>query len=139
MLVRYPGLKEHVYLLDSADVDPLSLNMEEDRCINAQFVHLKNLERITKCLQKDSTTMEKVRVLFDCVMIDFPESANRLSTNAAIVGSSVFEPATVKVQRGNATNLTHEECLAIRNFALSWDESVENSAELPYRERALRR
>lgn len=132
MQLRCRELKEHLHLLNSPDVDAFSMNTTEDRRINDLLVHFKNLKRMTKRLQKDNKPMEKVRALLDCKIVEFPESTNRLSANATILHSPMFESEIIKGQPGNAYTLTHKECLAISHFALSSHQFVEDAATLSH-------
>jgi len=98
MLTRYREIRESLHLLDSPDVDGLSLNTIEDRRVNNLYERLRNFDSITKRLQKDATTLEVVRALFDCVIEDYLEKAPRLTSTAAIMHSPIFDLAGVKVQ-----------------------------------------
>lgn len=139
MLVRYLDIKDHLHKLNSVEVDILSLSTAEDRRVTELFERLKNLECITKRLQKDDTTMETVRDLFDCVIDDYPETANRLTSTADIVHSPCFESAVVKLQRKLGHTLTHEELDAVRKLEISTSESSIDNQALSYDERALQK
>lgn len=75
-----------------------------------------NPDSITKRLQKDTTTMKKVRALFDFALTDYPETEKHLSASAAIVYSSTFESAVVRVQLSRTSLLTHEDRHALQCF-----------------------
>ena len=56
--------------------------------------------------------MEDVRILFDCLMSDFPSMASYISPDANIVHSPNFENGNIKIFRGKFADLTANVCMA---------------------------
>lgn len=84
---RYSKLRAHFHLLNSTEVDEVSLSTAENRHLTKICERLGNLHSITRCRQKDSTTTKAARALFDLVMTDYPGTKKRLSVSAVIVHS----------------------------------------------------
>lgn len=71
--------------------------------------------------------MVHVRALFDKLILQHPESAEKLSPTAEIIHSPAFETAVCKVQSLDERSLTVNEKKAIRRFLIEDDDTVENS------------
>ena len=74
---------------------------------------LRPLDSVTKASQDDATTISDIRAIFNAVIDEFLETANRLNSRADIVLYTEFENAIVKLQRYNVSGLPQEEALAI--------------------------
>lgn len=131
MLVRYRNIRDHLHLLDSEDFGSFAFNTAKDHRFSDLFERLENLDSITKCLQKNSTTMAILRALFDCVMEDYLITARILSVTAAIVQNRILGSAFVKVQAKKAMAPTHEEFLCRRKFKISICDSAAESKSIP--------
>lgn len=64
------------------------------------FEKLKDLEFATKKLQENCTTMSNVRAIFDAVIEELPETADRLFGCALILHSVQSKFAVVKLHQG---------------------------------------
>ena len=104
MISRYVRLREFLVDLASSDIDDLCLNSSQNRRVDSLLVRLQDLESVSKSLQKKSATIAEVRVLFDAVMDQYPETASKLSPSTAIVRIPYLESAIVKVQLGSPNN-----------------------------------
>lgn len=140
MLMRYEELKEHIILLSSDELDDLRLTSAETRRFSILLQRLKDLDSVTKRLQQDSTTLADVRLIFDAVIENFPETSERLKPDATIVQSVTFEAAIVKVQLGYQAALDRQEKASIERFSVQSVHS-DNSEddELSFADRALKR
>lgn len=54
--------------LKSDEVVDMALTPRKDRKLNALFKNFKNLESVTKALQRDATTLRYARLISDVVM-----------------------------------------------------------------------
>lgn len=73
--------------------------------------------------------MVHVRALFDKLIMQHPESAEKLSPTAEIIHSPAFETAVCKVQSLDERSLNVNEKKAVRRFLIEDDDTVENSDE----------
>lgn len=97
MCICYENIEGHFDDLKSDVVDDLRLSAVEKRRFASLMANLRNLESVTNTLQQDSTTVHDVRVMFDAVIEEYPQTHSKLAANASIVHSPIFESAIVKV------------------------------------------
>ena len=93
---------------------------------------------MTEALQKNSTSVSDLRVLFEAVIEKYPDTTYRLSASADIIYSSTFYNAVVKIQHGNSSAMSREELIPTRN--LSIEESTHKNVVhegLSFAERVL--
>ncbi len=103
----------------------------EDIQIDELIVLLRDLDSVTKALQKDSVTLLECRVLFDAVIQKIPSTTSRLNPNADIVCSPQFESSIVKVLAGNISGLSGNEKESISNLVqrgVTEDPIINNAA-----------
>ena len=140
MVQRYVELREYLALLESDEVDALSLTPAENRRADALLLQLKPLESVNKVLQTNSTTVSDARALFDAVIQKYSDTTNRLSSSAGIVHSPDFENAVVKIQRNNSSALSREESVSVSSLLIEEDQVQDFEEEgLSFAMRALKR
>ena len=140
IISRYVRLREFLVDLGSSDTDDLCLNSSENRRVDSLPVRLKDLESVSKSLQKESATIAEVRVLFDAVMDQYPETASKLSPSAAIVHSPYLESAIVKLQLGSPNDLSEEEKACLKAICVDEGADQDSASEaLSVAERALKK
>ena len=125
MLERYQRLREFLPNLRSHEIDMLLLSLVEDREVDSLSLRLKDLDSVTRALQKEGFTLSELRALFDVVLDKYPETKARLGASAAIVESKSFESGIVKAQNGSQNELSQEEELALRSFKTSVDGELD--------------
>ena len=63
----------------------------EIECIEELIQKAEKFESVTKKIQNPEITMKDVRILFDCLISDFPSMASYISPDANIAHSPDFE------------------------------------------------
>jgi len=142
MLRRYSELRDILENIDDDELEKLLLNGRENRQIEKLCGMLFKLDSVTKALQNDGTSCADVRILFDEVIKDFPETSARLSSSAKIVHQQEFESAIVKLQDKKMELLTTEEKKSIEHLKCKDSEIItENNSvdSLSYAEQALKK
>ena len=127
MMERYMKLKEFLPQLCLDDVDDLLPTAREDREIEALLERLADLDSVTKALQQENLTMWDVRQLFDTVIVEYPESATRISADSDIVHNKTFERAIVKIQKGSVGELITEEMKSVEVLQIVRSNSAPQS------------
>ena len=89
------------------------LSHSDYRRFDSMIDMLRPLDSVTKASQDDTTAMSEVRAVFNAVIDEFLETANRLNSSADVVLYKEFENAIVKFQRYNVSGLPQDEALAI--------------------------
>lgn len=138
MLRRYIEVKEHLPQLHVEEIDDLIPSRKEHDGILDLCKTLGSLDSVTKCLQKDSTTISEVRALFDTVIIHYPTTEPRLGPTANIVENPEFESALVKIQRGTIRDMDGNEEQAVKKLCVSSPQSPEPEAQLSLADIALK-
>ncbi len=100
MMKRYVQLRDFLPSLRSNELDTLTLNVSENRRIDALISRLDPLQSVTKALQGKDTTMNDTRAMFDAIIDHFSNASDKVSASARIVHCPKFENAIVKIQRG---------------------------------------
>ena len=93
-------LHEFIPLLQLDSIDKTTPTSRQNRDKDSLVNQLKDLDSVTKSLQRDYATLTDVRVLFDTVIEEYPETKERLKQNADIVFDAVFERAVLSVLSG---------------------------------------
>jgi hypothetical protein len=105
MILRYTNILEYLHLLQVNVIEQLLLFPRENRDVDNLLYHLKDIESVTKSLQKDDITLFNVRDLFDAISDTYPSCAEKLAPDAQIVEDNRFESGIVKAQQGKIDSL----------------------------------
>ena len=139
MLKRFQLIRPHLRKLQIDDIDKDIPTRRENEEIDDLVKRLEKLDSVTKSLQHEERTISQARALFDTVMIDFPEAADRLSTTASIIQSPNFEIGIQKIQSGRANELNPEEKSELKQLESSVEQKKKtSSATMSYAERVLK-
>jgi len=114
MLERFFQLYPHIVKLCVEAIENLMPNNRKLRSLEALLGKLRDLDSVTKHLQKEGTNLAEIRQIFNVTMEEFPEMENRLSPDAEIVHDSTFEKAVVKIQEEKAGDMTETEADKVR-------------------------
>lgn len=90
-------------------MDEFMPSHRENKSIETFCNLCKDLDSVTKMLQRDDMTLVKVRSLFDGVIEKFPSTKKWLEYDSQIVQDSCFELGIVKIQEERYDDLTNEE------------------------------
>lgn len=99
MLVRYRQIKDCILLLHAPQVEALSLSTSEDRKLALQQTHRPKF--VTNLLQRDETTMQDVRSLFNIFMDEFADTLEGLKEAVDIFHSPIFYLQLLKQNQTN--------------------------------------
>jgi len=100
---------------------------------------LSELDKVTKELQSESMCLAKVRSIFDEVIVDFPETVERLAMDAHAVHSPTFENACVKILNRDVNSLSSDEIVAVRHLETDTTNSDDFCVGNSILDRALKR
>jgi hypothetical protein len=144
MLKRYQELKEFIPLIMMPEVADLMLSPRDDREIDFLLKKLHDFESVTKTLQKEDINLNDVRILFDGVIEEYPETLERLSENADIIHDALFESAVVKILNKKAAELSFpekEKVCMLKVATIREADQVKDvhSESMSFAERALKR
>ncbi len=117
MISRYLEIKEFIRLVAEDYSDWLLPRRKDDEAIEALHSILKDLESVTKELQKETVTLAQVRTIFDQAILEHPSTFERLQSNAKIVYSKLFESAYIKILNKEAT-MSNEERNAVSHLKM---------------------
>ena len=111
MLKRYCELRP---MIDSSSIELATLlpSSTENLMTEILLRGLKKFHSITLKLQSEDVDIGQVRVLFDAVILEFPDLGQYLSPNAEIVKSAAFETAIVKTMSGVDLTLVENDLLS---------------------------
>ena len=109
MLRRYALLRDFFPRIDLEGLDEMLLTVSGNKIVDKLCSQFSDLNSITKGLQSNSVTISEVRAYFDEVIDMYPEAHARLSSRASIVKQPDFESALLKLQEGNAGQLSFIE------------------------------
>jgi len=139
MVRRYDALREFLTKWPTSDVTFRSLlpSAQDEGRIMELLGHLSKFNSVTKALQGAKLTVADARVLFDCLIKDYPAMATHLGQAAQIVESPTFEKAVAKAQLGKKLNAT--DALALRSLAASTRAATNQDEPKDYAKRALKR
>ena len=118
MLQSYAKLRKFLSSLERDELQQMVLSPFNYRRYDLLIDMLCPFYSVSRALKDDTTTMSDLRTLFDAVIDEFPETANRLNSSAHIVLYSEFEKAIVKLQVGNVSGLSQDEALSISKLIL---------------------
>jgi hypothetical protein len=122
MVIRYYRFKEDDVLVklceDMADLEAFTLTATEERKLLALKKILDDLYLCTKKLQDPAYSFCEMRALFDCLIQEYPDLGQYISSNAAIVHSVAFESALVKLSAQQAHTLSNDEKDAVSKLKL---------------------
>ena len=85
MLKRYLKINAFISQLKSKELVNSVLILPELREVENLSSRLSELDTVTRELQRESTTISDVQVIFDAVIDTFTETCERLSVNASVV------------------------------------------------------
>lgn len=137
MLKRFLELRDVLPQLHIAELDDLMPVRRETQQLELLCSTLSELDSVTKCLQRDNTTMAEVRALFDTVIEHYPAMKSRLGPTAEIVECPAFESAVVLIQRQKTSLLTAEEKHAVRSLRIENTATTPENQTLTLAEKAL--
>lgn len=75
---------------------------------------MKELESVTKALQRHYVTIADVRRLFNAIITIFPQLQSTISSNAGIVHPPEFEYASYKIQDEKVSSVDNDERETVR-------------------------
>jgi hypothetical protein len=113
MISRYTQIRNVLPLLELDEIDEKMLNSRENNVVDTILKELEDFDSITKELQKETTTMADMRVLFDAIAEDYAIVKEKLAADAPIVSDKFFESALVKLQQGRKEVLNSAEERAV--------------------------
>lgn len=128
MLRRYRELKEFLPKLDDVELESILLSEEEDILVDHLCTKLRDLDSVTKELQRSNISLAEARVLFDGVIEKYPNSKRRLGPDSNIIENKRFESAIVKIQQNREEELTLAEKRAVAHLK---KEEGQSSSEVP--------
>ena len=133
MLSRYFVLVEFLSKIDEiADMLP---TRAQHKKLEALHVKCEEFYGYTLALQSEDITMYETRLLLDRLISRYPDMAHHLAPDAEIVQCVAFESAVVKVQAGNALQLSEDERVALEPFVHASDmgdlDTSEDEVENP--------
>lgn len=138
MLRRYVELKEHLHQLHVEEIEDLISSGNEHEGIVDLCKTLRSLDSVSKCLQKDSTTIAEFRSLFDAVVLHYQITAARLGPTASIVEIPEFESALVKIKRDTIRDRDDSEKSSVEKLCLGLPQSPQSDQALSLAEIALK-
>lgn len=77
---------------------------------------LSDLQSLTKELQRDDIAISEVRMFFDELIVQLPETEACLGQNAIIVKNPSFSPASAKSKLGGGSDLTADELATVQRL-----------------------
>jgi hypothetical protein len=98
---------------DVSEFEVYLLSPAEERRLQSIQKTLIDLNLITKQLQEPSFTFAQLRLLFDCVMQEYPTLNQYIASDSDIVHSVSFEAAIVKISSHQEHTLSTEEKNAV--------------------------
>ena len=116
MLKRYFEIIDGVENMQIPSVQEKLLTRHEHKTIEGLMIRLKQMEDVTKELQREDLTLSEARDLFDGLMDEFPDMEQHLHERASIVVDSIFESAIVKVLRNQTRMLTPSEKIKLESL-----------------------
>lgn len=119
MLKRYFEIFDAVETIGTMSIQDKLPTRVQHRHLEELMVQLKQMEDITKELQRQDLTLDEARDLFDGTMDLFPDMEQHLGVHAHIVEDPTFESAVVKVLRKEEQTLTPSEKEKLRPFQKS--------------------
>lgn len=137
MLLKYVDLRPVVLNLHLKDVDELLLEKRDDRCVDDLLIKMRDLDSVTKAVQKDTASLADIREYFDETIDKYPSTAAYIAPDAQIVHHKDFESAIVKLQSTRSSPLTRTERETIKSLLLSntQEEAHEDDGRLTLAER----
>ena len=148
MIKRYFEIIEQVECIETTSVQEKLLMRSEHKMLPVEdvMIRLKQMEDVTKELQRDDLTLDEARDLFDGMTDLFPEMGHHLDERAEIVVDPTLETAIVKVLRDQRNVLTPSEKAKLEcfkeNTPLSHSSSVtetEDDDTLNFAQRLLKK
>jgi hypothetical protein len=101
----------------------------------AEMIFLKDLQSQLNFLnsrmvliQQDEMPLHSARVLYDEILIAFPEMQHHLGTDARIIVNRHFDNGIFKILDNQEINLTREEKVAVHRFQLLGNDGLETEA-----------
>ena len=125
MLERYFRLEGFLKELDDLAVNILMPSGRELNQLKMVQKQLVDFNLITLKLQDPSITLLDVRLIFDEVILSYPEMEHYLAKDARIVKNPIFESAICKVLSKKPNLLSTDEGAAVSSFVIQRDEIVE--------------
>ncbi|KAH9103354.1 hypothetical protein AeMF1_020284 [Aphanomyces euteiches] len=116
MIIRYIEIKGFIRMVADDYPDWELLHRKQDDELIALAGKLGELDKVTKELQSDSMCLAKVRSIFDEVIVDYPETVERLAIGAHVIHSPTFENACVKILNREINLLSSDEVMAVRHL-----------------------
>lgn len=98
MLERYMGI---MYFLPSIEIDKMTSllpSRRDDMKLKKLMETLRDIDSVTKILQRESATMAETFVLLDEVFVHYEEVRDRLWKHASTLDEPIFENTFVKIQ-----------------------------------------
>lgn len=125
MLLRHAELREHVLRLDDMEIDALLLSPASERKVDNLIRKLRELDEVTKKLQRADCTIRVARAYFDTVLEDYPTLSDRLDPDARIVLNPQFESGLLKIQAAHEHGLTPGEREKVSGLLLRGEATAE--------------
>ncbi|GMF19532.1 unnamed protein product [Phytophthora fragariaefolia] len=114
MVQRYIRIRSDIKKIDA--VEDLLPTGGKHRKLVALFEHLKKFNNVCKRLQRETTGMTEVRVMFDALIAEYPVMAEHLRATAKIVHTPAFETGVTKMI--NRAPLTTAEEVELNCFEI---------------------
>ncbi len=140
-LKRYLRIKPDLSKVDIEDLVLLIPLSQEHKEIEELCQRLQRLDDVTKTLQSESCTISDARSLFDCVLEEYPNASDRLSTPAPFISCPDFESGICKILEGDVDGMSRDEVESMQCLKLIQDSFISGAPvkDLSFTERALKR
>lgn len=104
----YVKMEEDIRNIDSSGLDMLLPSTVQEN-IDNKFELLSQLADVTNKVQKRDIAIAEVRIIFDNVLENYPETESQLASNAKIVAFGIFESAFDKIQQNSLLDMNMDE------------------------------
>lgn len=143
MLKRCIELRDFLCKLDDDDLEKLIPTVSQYRKIEKLSEKFSDLDSVTTVLQKESISLADARSLFETVLEEYPNMADRLSSTAKIIHDPTFESAICKILNKEFDRMSESERNSVRHLLLeenvSHNEEHEDFSTLSLGERGLKK
>ena len=129
MLSRYVQLSSVIPKIQVKGIVDLIPTLREDLVIKRMVEDMRELDSVTKALQRESLTLSDVRLLFDAILEKYPKEGSRLKSDAATVQNLDFESGIIKILNQIADKMTPLEFDATLELKMESHSDSENQVD----------
>lgn len=109
MFLCYVQLQEHVINLDEEELDAIWLSPAVERKVDVLIKKSKELDEVTKKLQRPEASIRSARAYFDTLLEDYPRFSGRLDRDIQFIQNPHFQSELLKIQEYHEESLTSLE------------------------------